>query len=151
MALAPGTAVVSGSDGDLTAASNEMDSNALDGSPLTFGSMMNAMVRIAVEKIKQVHQSALQGYIEEVYAYNFSKLVAAEAKLQANGRPEEIKTLYTKYFGGTSGKVGKELVKMLKRVDKHLNEDSTKVKLKRKIRVALVSKLETCIRAVLPN
>ena len=76
--------------------------------------------------------------------------MASEAKLNANGRPEDIQNLYTKTFGGNTGKTGKEMERMMKRVDKHLNEESTKIKLLGKIREALMEKLETCIRAVLP-
>ena len=47
--------------------------------------------------------------------------------------------------------VFKQLAKMVKRVDKHLNEDTIKMKLRQKIRGKLIGKLETSIHEVLPE
>ena len=61
--------------------------------------MMKSMVRTADEKVKQVFANALNSYIKELYDYNFSKLLKAEANLQNSGRAEDIQALYQKTFG----------------------------------------------------
>ena len=76
--------------------------------------------------------SALIEYTEENYEYNFKQLLAQEAKLAQSGKAsyhDDIKLLYEKTFPKKEA-AHKQFTKMVKRVDKHLNEESCKVKLK---------------------
>ena len=62
----------------------------------------------------------------------YDDLITSKHNMYVNGMD-----LYSKTFGGNTGKTGKEMERMMKRVDKHLNEVSTKIKLLGKIREAL--------------
>jgi len=105
---------------------------------------------VSLERIQAVHEGALLAYVEENYDYNFAKLLSAEAKLQGDSRPTEIVALYERTFAKKEF-VHKQLAVIMKRVEKHLTEESVKVRLLAIVKEKTIEVMTRNIHKVLPD